>query len=132
MRRELVATISSKGQLILPREVREHLGIRTLDRVAFVIEDSGAVIVRTPHEPDLSALRGAAGMLPQPLTDEEIADIVAEERAAEYRRSLDSTDADRGARPILTRMSSSASSPAITPTNKPDRTHCSNACSAVN
>ncbi len=95
MRKELVATLSSNGQLTLPAEVREHLGIRTHDKVAFVIEDSGAVTVRPPREPDLSALRGAAGTLPQPLTDEEVTAIVAEERAEEYRRSLDAADPDR-------------------------------------
>ncbi|MFN8512300.1 MAG: hypothetical protein U0841_06845 [Chloroflexia bacterium] len=92
MRKELVATLTSKGQLILPIEVREHLGIGAHEQVAFVIEDSGTVTVRSPHELDLRQLRGAAGTLPQPFTDEEIATIVAEECAEEYRHSLAMTD----------------------------------------
>jgi len=40
------ATITSKGQITLPKEIREHLHVAEGDRVEFVIEAGGAVGVR--------------------------------------------------------------------------------------
>lgn len=39
-----VATITSKGQLTLPKDIRDALHLRQNDRVAIVIEDGVAVI----------------------------------------------------------------------------------------
>ena len=36
--REIVSTITRKGQVTIPSEVRKHLGVGTPDKVAFVIE----------------------------------------------------------------------------------------------
>jgi antitoxin PrlF len=36
--------ISSKGQVTLPREIRERLGLRTGDRVEFLVDDGRTVI----------------------------------------------------------------------------------------
>ena len=41
-----IATITSKGQITLPKEVREHLQLAEGDRVEFVIEGQGKVQVR--------------------------------------------------------------------------------------
>ena len=38
------STISSKGQLTLPQEIRKRLGLETGDRVEFVIEQDRTVI----------------------------------------------------------------------------------------
>jgi AbrB family looped-hinge helix DNA binding protein len=40
------ATITSKGQITLPREVRDHLHVREGDRVEFEIDRDGEVRVR--------------------------------------------------------------------------------------
>lgn len=52
--REVVSTITSKGQVTIPVEVRRLLGVRPRDKIAFVIEDDqvrlarrGSVVVRT-------------------------------------------------------------------------------------
>lgn len=37
--RTVVSTITTKGQVTLPAEVRRHLGVAEHDQVAFVIED---------------------------------------------------------------------------------------------
>lgn len=37
-----VTTITSKGQMTLPKAVRMALGVRTGDRVCFVVDDNGA------------------------------------------------------------------------------------------
>lgn len=61
--KETVSTVSSKGQVTLPVEVRRHLGIDVNDRVAFVIETSGEVRVTQVKYPDIASLRGVAGSL---------------------------------------------------------------------
>lgn len=41
-----ISTLTSKGQITLPKEVREHLHLMEGDRVEFVIEAEGTVEVR--------------------------------------------------------------------------------------
>jgi AbrB family looped-hinge helix DNA binding protein len=38
------STISSKGQVTVPQEIRHRLGLRTGDRVEFVVEENRTVI----------------------------------------------------------------------------------------
>jgi antitoxin PrlF len=52
------ATITSKGQITLPKDVRDALGVDTGDRVAFRIADDGTVTVEA-ETVDLRALRGS-------------------------------------------------------------------------
>jgi antitoxin PrlF len=40
------STVTSKGQITLPKSVREHLHVDTGDVVDFVVNDSGDVVVR--------------------------------------------------------------------------------------
>ncbi len=51
------ATVTSKGQVTLPRKIREALRIRPGDRVDFVLDENGEVRVRA-GDLDVSALRG--------------------------------------------------------------------------
>jgi AbrB family looped-hinge helix DNA binding protein len=51
------ATVTSKGQVTLPRRVREALRIRPGDRIDFVLAENGEVRVRA-GEVDVSELRG--------------------------------------------------------------------------
>jgi AbrB family looped-hinge helix DNA binding protein len=51
------STITSKGQLTLPRQVREHLRVGPGDAVDFVIDANGEVRVRA-GEVDVAELRG--------------------------------------------------------------------------
>ena len=41
-----LATLTSKGQLTLPKPVRERLRVDTGDQVEFVVNDQGEVVVR--------------------------------------------------------------------------------------
>lgn len=43
---QFASTITSKGQVTIPKRVREELGVGASDRVEFVILDSGRVEVR--------------------------------------------------------------------------------------
>ncbi|KKQ66815.1 MAG: Looped-hinge helix DNA binding domain, AbrB family [Candidatus Daviesbacteria bacterium GW2011_GWA2_38_24] len=78
--RETVSTISSKGQVTLPVEVRKHLGVEPNDKVAFIIEPTGNVKVTHVKYPDIQSLRGVAGTLKQPLSLQEIREIAREDR----------------------------------------------------
>ena len=52
------ATLTSKGQLTVPKKVRDLLRLRTGDAVEFVIGADGEVQVRAGNV-DVSALRGS-------------------------------------------------------------------------
>lgn len=51
------ATLTSKGQITIPKEIREHLGVDTGDRLSFEIRDGGEVFMQ-PETVDLRSLRG--------------------------------------------------------------------------
>jgi len=53
------ATLTSKGQITLPKSVRERLGIDSGDRVEFVETDEGFLIV--PATRDIRSLKGIVG-----------------------------------------------------------------------
>jgi AbrB family looped-hinge helix DNA binding protein len=76
--KELVATVSSKGRVVIPAEVRKHLGIEQGDKVLFVLDEQGRVSLRTSKYPTVASIRGAAGTLAQPLSWEEMRRIARE------------------------------------------------------
>ncbi len=78
--KEILSTITSKGQITIPAEVRRHLGVSKNDKIAFLLEPDGTVRLAAPRYPDIASLRGAAGTLKQPLTWQEVRDIAREDR----------------------------------------------------
>ena len=79
--KQIPATVTKKGQVTIPMEVRRRLGLKAPDRVTFVIdEENGAVQLQVPRYPDLRSLRGAAGTLEQPRSWNEIREIAREDR----------------------------------------------------
>ena len=65
--------ITSKGQTTIPLEVREHLGLREGDKIAYVLEEGHVVVV--PRNRRLIDLIGFLGPPPNgPKTLEEIKD----------------------------------------------------------
>jgi antitoxin PrlF len=51
------ATITSKGQVTVPKKVREALKVGPGDQIDFVVQDDGQVSVR-PVQIDVTELRG--------------------------------------------------------------------------
>lgn len=49
--------MSTKGQLVVPKEIRDHLGLRPGDRIDFVIQEDGEVVLR-PAVLDVHDLKG--------------------------------------------------------------------------
>jgi len=71
------ATITSKGQVTIPKDVRSRLGIVTGDRVEFVeIEDGVFHIVAATQ--DIQALKGIVPKPKKPVTIEEMNQAIAE------------------------------------------------------
>lgn len=72
-----VTTVTSKGQITLPKEVREHLHVGEGDRVEFLIEEGGEVRVR----PVAGSVESLFGFLRRPgapsLSVEEIDEEIA-------------------------------------------------------
>ncbi len=50
-------TMSSKGQTVIPKAIRERLGLRPGDALDFVIQDDGDVVIRPALE-DVRRLKG--------------------------------------------------------------------------
>ncbi len=59
---DVMARLSSKGQLTIPKPVRDALGLKEGDRVLFRVEGEGATLARTP---DLLDLAGAVPVPPE-------------------------------------------------------------------
>jgi len=51
------ATLTSKGQITIPIDIRSQLGLGTGDRVNFIIEESGKVVF-VPVKSSVKTLRG--------------------------------------------------------------------------
>jgi len=71
------ATVTSKGQVTIPKAVRDTLGIGAGDRVAFVVRDDGVVELR-PETIDLRELYGALAGSGRRMTIEEMSEGVVE------------------------------------------------------
>lgn len=52
-----VATLTSKGQTTIPKEIRDLLGLVPGDKLDFVVESDGRVVLR-PATLDVRELRG--------------------------------------------------------------------------
>ncbi len=76
------ATVTSKGQITIPKEVREELGLRVGDRVAFRVLDDGRVVV----EPETIDLRELKGVLKPKRTGVTLAEMEAAIRAQASKR----------------------------------------------
>lgn len=51
---DISARVTSKGQITIPKEVRNALGITEGDQVVFRVEQGRAVLARTPYLLDLA------------------------------------------------------------------------------
>jgi AbrB family looped-hinge helix DNA binding protein len=56
------ATMTSKGQVTIPKTVRDLLQLRTGDRVDFIVESDGTVVL----VPLTRSIKSLKGMLPKP------------------------------------------------------------------
>ena len=75
-------TITSTGQVTIPKEVRDQLGLSPSDRVEFEVHGDVAIMKRRARRVrDVAAVVPALG-----IPDEELAERVQRERAARWRK----------------------------------------------
>lgn len=60
------ATVSSKSQIVLPREVRDRLGVQMGDKIEFILDETGIHVLpvqdhATPFDAWLGAAPGTEG-----------------------------------------------------------------------
>lgn len=53
----ITASITSKGQITIPVDIRQYLGLHTGDRIEFLIESDGRVCFM-PQNKDIKDLKG--------------------------------------------------------------------------
>lgn len=70
------ATVTSKGQVTIPVEVRDRLGIRPGTRLEFVATESGGFEIH-PALGSVKALKGVVPALTSPVSIEEMDDGIA-------------------------------------------------------
>ena len=76
------ATVTSKGQITIPKSVRDELGLRVGDRVAFRTLEDGQVVV----EPETLDLRDLKGILKPSRTGVTLEDMDAAIRSVAAKR----------------------------------------------
>ena len=57
--KEILMTVTSKGQVTIPAEVRRHLKIKEGQKIALVLEPEGSVRLRLPRYPTVASLMHA-------------------------------------------------------------------------
>jgi looped-hinge helix DNA binding domain, AbrB family len=81
------ATVTSKGQITIPKEIRNLLQVEEGDRIDFLVEGDDRVLMRKP----VRSLRSLKGLLyrkgRKPVTLEEMDRAIARFHARENRRS---------------------------------------------
>ncbi len=69
------ATVTSKGQITLPKSVRDRLGVEAGDRIEFVETEHGFLVV--PSTRDIRALKGMVPRPKKPVSIEEMSQAIA-------------------------------------------------------
>ena len=80
-------TVSSKGQVTLPKALREHLGVERGGTLRYTLQEDGRTFVDAPKVP-LQDLFGMLGKPKRRLTLEQIDEEIANAAAARFRRAI--------------------------------------------
>jgi antitoxin PrlF len=80
--KEIISTITSKGQITIPAEVRRYLGVGQGDKVSFVIDDTGSIVLKVPSYPTVASLRERSAGPGIDLSYNEMKEIAYEDRLA--------------------------------------------------
>lgn len=83
------STLTSKGQITIPKDVRDRLGIQEGDRVVFQFDEEGQVILRPAVRDPLGSLVGLLRHRAKssPVTVEEMNDAIRSRAAEKHARS---------------------------------------------
>ena len=80
----LASTLTSKGRVTIPKDIRERLGLKAGDRLVFRFDDQGNLLVRPESRSPLGRLPGLLDHLAceKPATVEEMSEAVKRRAAA--------------------------------------------------
>jgi antitoxin PrlF len=84
--REIVTTVTERGQVTIPAEIRRRLGIKPRDKVAFAIDDTEVRL--RPVQFTVESAFGSVPPLRQPEDFEALSRVAREEHAAKVIRDL--------------------------------------------
>ena len=79
---DVVAKVASKGQVTIPKVVREALGIKKGDEIVFRVEGKRAFLARTPNFLELAGTVAAPASRPNVAWD----DVIRRTRSARASR----------------------------------------------
>jgi AbrB family looped-hinge helix DNA binding protein len=80
MAKEILMTLTSKGQVTIPAEVRRHLKIKQGQKIALILEPDGTVRLKLPRFPTVASLQLVAGKkLRKDLTWDQVLEIARED-----------------------------------------------------
>ena len=84
------STLTSKGQVTIPKEVRERLGLKEGDRLVFRFDDQGNLLVRPEARSPLGRLPGLLQHLAgeRPVTVEEMNEAVKRRAAERFKEAV--------------------------------------------
>lgn len=71
----VTATITSKGQITIPKEIRKSLNLHVGDKINFIMEESGKVCI-LPATQDITSLKGIITRPGKPVTVDEMRKII--------------------------------------------------------
>lgn len=66
-----MSRMTSKGQVTIPKRMRDELGLKPGSEIEFVPNGSGEIVVRTKREPDSSRFDALIGTLDLGMTTDE-------------------------------------------------------------
>lgn len=70
-----VATLTSKGQITIPKEIREQLQVQTGDRIEFLVGSNGHITI-CPATLDVTTLKGLIPKPQHPVTLADMKDVI--------------------------------------------------------
>jgi AbrB family looped-hinge helix DNA binding protein len=78
------ATLSSKNQVTIPKQVREYLNLKAGDRFKFFLQPDGRVVLLPRIR--ISKLKGSVPKLERPISVEEIDEAIAVGATRRHRK----------------------------------------------
>ncbi|MEM0899193.1 MAG: AbrB/MazE/SpoVT family DNA-binding domain-containing protein [Pseudomonadota bacterium] len=86
---EIEAKVTSKGQITLPKKLRDELGVNEGDAIKFVRDDAGNYAVKRKQPHPINDLRGILKHDGPPLSSDEIVELVRLSREGRGAQFLD-------------------------------------------
>ena len=83
-----IATLTSKGRVTIPEEIRRRLGLKPGDKLRFLVMGDGRIVVLPMNVP-LRSLYGILPAPPRPVAVEEMNETIRERAVARFLRSAE-------------------------------------------